>query len=278
MYTTIFGRENDGSAVGRWDGYELLVLTDGSGYRYQALALPFANATVVEVQPHPPTPSPAAQFDIVVADCAAPTVDALDALLDLACEAVRPDGRILMPIDPAPSGPSTVEATTDARRPAAEALSWQAPSWQAPSWKELSWDGITVLDGRVFAVLRNHATRRTTAPSGTCPGSGAASIFEVAAVVAAALAAQAGWSHATDGPARPRSLAEHARSQDLLRRALEDRRRSEHALLSHLEVLARELRKRSDGREQLRAVLTTSVAGRLLLRVLRQGRRIMRRR
>jgi hypothetical protein len=217
---------------------DLLVLTDAARYGRDALALPFRHTTVIEVDGGEEPPGLQAEFDTIAIDRAAVDLARFDAIAGWALAALRPDGRIIITLDPADPA-STPRSPTG-----------------APTLAGLEWDGLAMLNGRPCALLRAGEH-----PDAVSPIAGA---LLTTAEQAFRLAAE-------------RSTVMRERAATLLTRDLDARHRSEDALFGHLDALAGQLdevRRRHQGRELMRTVLRRFRVGRGVLRVLRPYRRL----
>jgi hypothetical protein len=224
----------------------LLVVTTGEIDAFDALGLPFRDATVI----------------------------AADKLADLA--ELEPFDAVAIGFDD--SDPLRIERLLAALQPRLRrgaivlvALGGSAgdvafDDSESPTLLGLEWNGAFLLGGGTYAILR--ATDTEPGPVSTG-----------ALLVAAHAAAKVAITGAT------RELLPAREVRRLIVAAEEDRRRSEHALLAHLANavahsgrLSAELRKRPKpgSAAAVKDLLRASRSGRLLLRVLGKGKRLLR--
>lgn len=220
---------------------DLLVLTDAERCGRNALALPFQNATVIEVGTTG-TIDIEGHFDAVVIDRSSYEPRWLDSVARSLVVALRPRGRVIVTLQAGGGAATTTEPG---------------------ALVGLVWHGLGTLGGQPCAVLRPSEP--------TDADSAATKLLLTTAETAVRLAA----ARTADGYSG--FTVEHAKAA--MFQHLEERRRSERALVLHLEALAHELdqeRRRYQGTALVRTVLRRSRAGRRLLRLLRPWWRVAR--
>lgn len=235
---------NEGTIRARWresTSQDLLVLTNRRRRGRHALTLPFREATVMEAVDGPSS-GISGTFDTVVIERDDLDADRLADVAAAALAALRPDGHLIVTLAAAPDG-STVDGAS---------YGWL---------DNLCWVGTTTLGGLPFAVM-SAADRGGEKPASTAAASTAARFATAAATV------------------RQLAAIPEASGAAGVSRHLGSRRRSEHALLDHLEsvLLAAEAsRPRSGLQARATAALRRRRAGRAVLRLARRGRNAVRR-
>ncbi|MEV0157018.1 hypothetical protein AB0H57_25260 [Micromonospora sp. NPDC050686] len=223
------------------DEQDLLIITDDRHHGHDSLTTPFRDAVVLEVGADPDEVVIEGQFDTIIIERSSVEPRWLAAVNVRIQAALRPDGRLLVALDP--SGPALGAEHT------------------AAALTGLEWLGLQAFSGSPCAVLR--------------PGPASS-----AAATGALLAtAEAAVRLTTAGTAHSSSRITLGEARAVVGQYLEDQRRSEHALLKHLDTLAQELEKERAARAQdhtVKGVLRMSRQGRRLLGVLRRGKNFAR--
>ncbi|SCE70894.1 hypothetical protein [Micromonospora mirobrigensis] len=220
----------------------LLVITDDRHHGHDSLSTPFAEAVVLEVGPDPDEVVIEGLFDTIVIERSNVDPQWLGAVNARLQAALRPDGQLLVALDPV--GPAADAET------ATVALAG------------LQWHGLRAFSGSPCAVLRRGAPETTAVATGAL----------LATAEAAVRLTTAGTAHSTT-----RITVGEARA--VVGQYLEDQRRSEHALLKHLDSLALELEKERESRKQdqtLKGVLRMTPQGRKVLGAARKARNLAR--
>jgi hypothetical protein len=234
-----------------WFERDLLVLTGPHLFSHDVLGLPFRDATVVQANGEHDAEI-AGSFDTVVVDQGSFDRTSVNAALARAARVLRADGRVVVVFPPANRDVATFHAPPAARDPTGRL----APQSDAQSG--LAWRGVGDLNGRLCAVL---------APVGVSDGPAA----PIAALLEAAHASfRLGVERAANEYADARRRLRHVEAS--LAQHIEETRRSEQALLRHLEVLVKELneeRRKHRGRALVHTVLNRHKTGRAVVRVLR---------
>jgi hypothetical protein len=222
---------------------DLLVLVGHGRDPRDALRLPFRDATVLDADADLVTTR--RTFDVITLECGQIDLASLD---DLLCRkvlpALCPDGRVLVALDNIEAA-SAVPLGPDGHEPI------------LPGLDTVEWLGVSVVNGRPFAVLGRGVHPPTSA----------------ARAMAAAMAALAASHHATI-PLRDGSGPRSGPIDPTLMRQLLDHRRHEQALRERLEAVTAALKaRRSSGWfRRLRRVVGRSRVGPVLRRVRRFAR------
>ena len=200
-----------------------------------APALPFRDATVVGVAAEADGVGIEGKFDTIVIDGDPGDLHRIDALTRIAIPALRPGGRVIVPLDPV----GTEESPGSPVEP--------------PTFAGLHWHGLAVLNARPCGVLSlDHSDAPPIAP------------MLVTANMTLRLASGAAGGGGVYIPVdRVLNVSAQHRA---------DRRRGEQALLGHLSAMADELdrtRRRLQQPPTLRAVVLGSKWARPLLPLLR---------
>jgi hypothetical protein len=227
----------------------LLVVTDERRQGRDGLTLAFAEAVVVEVGDAATETLADGTFEAVLVDRERLDLAWLDASAAALRRAVAPGGRVLVAL-----GPTSPEPDSGGRVDDLAAASAPAPAVDAFGWR-----GLTTVNGRPCAVLDPAEG-----------GAGSTSLLLHAADAAGRLAVPA----ERGGPVITLSDAKIVLDQQV-----DGQRRSELALLAHLDALARELDRERAGRRAeatLKGTLRRYKLGRAALGVGSRGKNVVR--
>lgn len=224
----------------------LLVIAEERGQRHDCLTLPFADATVVrdgggDIDATGP-------FDAIAVECHSADVDSLDSAVRRALPLLRSGGWVLVPF-----GPISEAAVPEPRQPGPRTPSACGHDATGAALDRLSWRGPAVFNGRPYAVLQLDGE----------PAPGTTGTTALLAAVAASL--RAVREHTGGGVLIPAGTV-----ANLVARHEEERRRSEHALLGHLDVLAKTLHRERRRRRAKAAPPVLRRIKRVLVTVLRR--------
>jgi hypothetical protein len=217
---------------------DLLVLVGPDRDPRNALRLPFREATVLDANADLATTG--RTFDVVIVECGPIDLARLDDLLHRKLlPVVRPDGRVLVALDDI--GASPVPPGLDGPEP------------KLPGLDAVEWVGVSVVNGRPFAVVGRGIGPRNSA----------------ARPVAAAIAALAATHRLSATPLRDGARPRPELTDPMVMRQLIDHRRREQALRERLEAVTAALkgRRRSGWLRRLRRVVGRSRLGGVLRRV-----------
>jgi hypothetical protein len=217
----------------RHEAHGLLVLVGPDGQRLRPPALPFRDVTVIGVGTAR-AGDLVGEFDVVVVSPGAPDASAFDAIVRTLLPALRPGGHVMVML-PAWRGAAntrTAEATLEL--------------------EGLTWRGLDRLDGRPCAVMRR------TVAADKRPGAAGLLLATASAACHLALADPTLCDRGVDDVTT------------VAVRGFEARRRSEQALLRHLDTLVQALEdeRRHRGARLVLTALAHRRVGRALLRLL----------
>ena len=228
----------------------LLVVTDERRQGRDGLTLPFAEAVVVEVGDAATETLADGTFEAVLVDRERLDLAWLDASAAALRRAVAPGGRVLVALGPTSPEPGSGGRVDDLA----------AASAPAPAVDAFGWHGLTTVNGRPCAVLDPAAEGGAGSTSGLLHAADAAGRL--------AVPAERGGPVITLGDAKI-----------VLEQQVDGQRRSELALLAHLDTLARELDRERAGRRAeatLKGTLRRYKLGRAALGVGSRGKNVVR--
>lgn len=232
----------------------LLVITDERRHGHDGLTLPFAEAVVVEVGDDPADVLVEGIFETVLVERQRLDLAWLDASAAALRGAVAPGGRVLVALGP------TRRDVLGPARPQPGAVGQVGESVPAPALDTFGWRGLTTVNGRPCAVLDPSAEGGMASTGGLLHAADAG-----------------GWLATRVEPADPTITLGDA--QQVLSDQVDGQRRSEIALLAHLDVLARELERERAARRTgstLKSTLRRFKLGRAALGVGSRGKNAVR--